>query len=690
MVLILSYVIRFKLSGVALSHLLKLIQLLIPKNNNLPSSSYLFKKIFKDLTPDVVTHYYCSLCLLPCKEGVEHCENSACKYNEAVMKQSYFIEFPLKDQIKTIVQRGENLKKIRTSKQIQNDLTISDIKDGSLHKSLSEPGQFLSASDTISFTWNTDGVPVFKSSKMSIWPLFLEINELPYKERIHHDNMIISGVWYGDSHPNMNTYLLPLMEKITAFETSGVNIIVDGEEVEVRGTLLCGSCDMPAKAIALNMKQFNSFFGCPKCLQPGENFRTLAGGNVHIFPVNVDNPSGPNRTNESMINDAMEAVRTGKPINGVKGPTALYLAKNYDVIKGTSVDYMHGVLLGVMKTLMKLWFDKAHNKEEYSCYSKITEIDQRIQKLSPSNAINRMPRKIDKNLCHWKASEFRSWLLYFSIPVISGILPDAYFQHFLLLSQAIHLLLKDKITQVDIDVATNLILIYCFNFEKLYSARYQTINFHSLIHLPSTVLELGPLWTYSLFNFEDMNGFILTLFHGTQNVPFQIASAVSSIQKLPELREKYIVGGSEEDIFLDMCKRKESRDNFFNITDTIDGFGLRKSFVLPDTHFVATDFFDLLTCSYKQFRGIMVHKYRILAKECSKEQRRNSSVVQFLTGTVSRYFLVDYFLECTPLCSCGAFDFACLCSKNKSYVAVGHEFLVTKHLQLNNYNHLLG
>lgn len=59
---------------------------------------------------------------------------------------------------------------------------FSGICDGKLYKELC-------ASDTvqegsiISFTFNTDGIPVFKSSKSSFWPLFLTVNELPYRIR---------------------------------------------------------------------------------------------------------------------------------------------------------------------------------------------------------------------------------------------------------------------------------------------------------------------------------------------------------------------------------------------------------------------------------------------------------------------------------------------------------------------------
>jgi hypothetical protein len=45
----------------------------------------------------------------------------------------------------------------------------------------SDPGGHLSEDNpyNVSFTWNTDGIPVFKSSKFSLWPFYLVINELP-------------------------------------------------------------------------------------------------------------------------------------------------------------------------------------------------------------------------------------------------------------------------------------------------------------------------------------------------------------------------------------------------------------------------------------------------------------------------------------------------------------------------------
>ena len=33
--------------------------------------------------------------------------------------------------------------------------------------------------------------------------------------------------------------------------------------------VVCCTCDMVAKATLMNMQQFNGFYGCPVCLQPG-------------------------------------------------------------------------------------------------------------------------------------------------------------------------------------------------------------------------------------------------------------------------------------------------------------------------------------------------------------------------------------------------------------------------------------
>jgi len=72
-------------------------------------------------------------------------------------------------------------------------------------------------------------------------------------------------------------------------------------------------------------------------------------------------------------------------------------------------------------------------------------------------------------------------------------------------------------------------------FVELSGKQFQTFNVHQLLHLAEVVRDLGPLWSNSCFPFEDYNGDLWESFHGTKNVDGQIVTAVSGIQKLPEI-----------------------------------------------------------------------------------------------------------------------------------------------------------
>ncbi len=53
----------------------------------------------------------------------------------------------------------------------------------------------------------------------------------------------------------------------------------------------------------------------------------------------------------------------------------------------------------------------------------------------------------------WKASEYRAWLLYYCLPVLSNLLPSDYIYHLSLLVSAMHILLGDIISIADVKIA---------------------------------------------------------------------------------------------------------------------------------------------------------------------------------------------------------------------------------------------
>lgn len=156
----------------------------------------------------------------------------------------------------------------------------------------------------------------------------------------------------------MLNFIKPLSSSLKHLYEEGVE--VNSPDLECTGIckaiVLSSTFDLPAKASALNMIQFNGNFSCANCLQSGKCTKTDSGGSVHVFPFQCDNPIGPARSHSSMSSNAKEAYLTGKTQQGIKGPSYLSLLPKYDIVCGTTVDYMHCVLLGVTRLLLGLWF----------------------------------------------------------------------------------------------------------------------------------------------------------------------------------------------------------------------------------------------------------------------------------------------------------------------------------------------
>ena len=80
----------------------------------------------------------------------------------------------------------------------------------------------LTVHKNLSVTWNVDGVPLFKSSKFSLWLMYYFINELPYKLWTLKENSIFAGLWFGETKPNMSVFLKPIVTELIKLESYGI------------------------------------------------------------------------------------------------------------------------------------------------------------------------------------------------------------------------------------------------------------------------------------------------------------------------------------------------------------------------------------------------------------------------------------------------------------------------------------
>ncbi|KAJ6647760.1 hypothetical protein Bhyg_02983, partial [Pseudolycoriella hygida] len=232
-------------------------------------------------------------------------------------------------------------------------------------------------------------------------------------------------------------------------------------------------------------------------------------------------------------------MTSGEKIFGITGISPLIAFRDYDLIMGTVIDYLHCILEGVTKLLLCLWFDSENHREKYYITPRRAEfVEKNIKTITPLRTFSRKPRPVDERP-FWKAHEFKYWLLYSGVPCLNGFLNQTYLTHFSLLSDAIFIFLKTKITPADNQKALNNLKKFVSDFESLYGQENMVYNVHLLEHLPKCVNDCGPLWAYSNFNFESNNGSLVKHVKGTTDVEQQISTKYTLHKVLARLSKEY-------------------------------------------------------------------------------------------------------------------------------------------------------
>lgn len=378
-------------------------------------------------------------------------------------------------------------------------------------------------------------------------------------------------------------------------------------------------------------------------------------GHCHIFPYKQgeNGPKEPKRTKDTVCRNAEEVVQrrnSGENVPhcmGIKGPSWLMLLPHFNCVDGVAIDYMHGILLGVQKLLLRLWFSNKFKTENFSLFDKSTDVNQRLKNIKPTLDVRRMPVDVAE-LKHWKASEYRVFLLYFGLPILHGILDSARFQHYMKFVFGIHTLLKTSISLQELRDADTCIQEFVRDFAALYSARFLTLNIHQCLHLADEVRNLGPLYNYSCFPFEDKNGHLLKLIHGARHVDSQVVSAISMMQKLPELQKTCIQVGTREE---QLCKEMLSKDAFSKGLEVESGIfilgGIQLREILPG-EFSAIS--QRIRCAVqtglvKTFNRIFLRGSLVYGVTYRRMVQRDNATVKYQSDGSVSFGRVQYFIQ---------------------------------------------
>lgn len=374
--------------------------------------------------------------------------------------------------------------------------------------------------------FNIDGLPISKSSNSCFWLILCRI--------VGVDNDIFPvGVYHGYSKPeNFDLFLTPLVDELEIITNSFMH-----KEKSVKIKIRAIVCDAPARAACTGVKGHTGYHSCHKCTLEGEYVE-----NRVIF-----SGRGNARTDVSFRN----RVDMDHHIS-----TSPFERLNIDMVEQFPHDYLHVVLLGVMRKLIRMWISGG----TYSLLPsrQTAKISRRLENLVKTQPpeFQRKTRKISE-INYFKGSELRTFVLYTGPFVLKNILPNDKYEHFLLLHNAIRILCSNEYKHLT-DLSKTLLDTFVEDYEILYGTKNMTYNVHSLLHIVEDVKKFGCLDEYSAFQFESYMYCIKRMLRKHNEPLSQIANRLAektlsnpnkltkkTTQKFPILKQKTIQNNHE-------------------------------------------------------------------------------------------------------------------------------------------------
>lgn len=322
--------------------------------------------------------------------------------------------------------------------------------------------------DYIKIQINIDGIPLYKSSTRQFWPILAKI--------VEYNQVVVIGIYSGFGKPtNINNFLRQFVNEFNTIEQSS----------NLKLKISAIVCDVPARSFILGTKCHNGYSSCGKCDIKGEYL-----DNRVTFP-----PGNYNLRNNENFRSKLDTAHHNQ--------ASIIELLPIDLVEDVPVDFMHLVCLGVTRKLLFLWVKgkkcpgrlRPHQVDQLS--TNLLKIKTSIPKEFSSK-----PRPI-RDLEHWKATEYRQFILYTGPTVLKKILAPQFYQHFLCFHVAITILANPNTYLSKNNYAQELLIYFVNNFGELYGKKYNSHNLHNLLHLSRDCIRHGPLDQFSAFPFEN-------------------------------------------------------------------------------------------------------------------------------------------------------------------------------------------
>ncbi|CAF0938082.1 unnamed protein product, partial [Brachionus calyciflorus] len=292
-------------------------------------------------------------------------------------------------------------------------------------------------------------------------------------------------------------------------------------------------------------------------------YRDNKSGRTHIYPFD-GNYTGKNlRTEQSYNFDLNMAIATKKDFRGVKGETILSGLSFYRPLKCTNIDYMHSSLYGVVYYLINFWISYEYSNKPFSLIKYTKNLNNRLQSIRPFQENPYIPRSIEK-FKEWKAHEIQSFVLYYGLFILNGILEVKYYENFILLVIIFENLLARSIEKNNLVIIHDLIIKFVKQSSEIYPPEFMLSGMHELLHLVQCTLDFGPINLVSCFQFEELNRKLKNLIKGKSKIGDEFIGLFTLIQNL----ESYVSKTSFSNDSVYNFVRKNSKVRCANVKYT--------------------------------------------------------------------------------------------------------------------------
>ena len=198
-------------------------------------------------------------------------------------------------------------------------------------------------------------------------------------------------------------------------------------------------CDSPAHSLLKGIVQHSGYHVCERCDKAGVSLKgRIVYGTINSNLVLKRTDYG--------LRSGQYAQLDNKNRSHLHIVTPLYEIQQVDLVQQFPLDYMHLVCLGV--TCRILFYFKGGYPWIFSgrlASADLIEVSHRLSELKgkfPSD-FARQPRELTE-VNWWKATEFRTFLLYTGIVVLKNVLEPKRHKHFLSLALAIRMTCEEE------------------------------------------------------------------------------------------------------------------------------------------------------------------------------------------------------------------------------------------------------